>query len=496
MDTFLTILLASPIVLLMFGASIFLHEFGHYWVARKLGMKVEAFAVGFGPKMFGWEKDGIEYSIRWIPAGGFVKLPQMITSEALEGSSDSTEEIPPAPPFSKIAVALAGPAMNVVFAFAIGIVLFFTGVPKLVNPSIIGAVEPGSAEEKLGIQVGDRIVAVNNKTVSTWQNILLASAIARTNNVPVIIERGDVRTTYQLALSGEDGAVGLKMLNLGSGSEPAVGIVQPDTPAEKAGLQEGDKIVEFDKVRVVSHRHLQLLVGRSEGAETTIVVERDGKEVTASLTPIVIEKGKSARIGIVFAPEPQRYELQRPGPLPWVRIREVFDQTFGTLGALSHSKQTGVGLGDMTGPLGILMMLALQVTTDFRLALDFLILLNINLAIINMLPIPVLDGGHVVMSLIEAFMARFFGKKTINHRYKIRLVEYTFAVCAVSLISLMLFVVFNDFKRMNLFKAMFETETKIAESGSGGMLAIVGGGILLLVLALLFYFFKPAKDQD
>src|SRR4051794_17631542 len=103
-------------VIFLFGAAVFVHEFGHFWVARKRGMKVEAFAIGFGPKIFSWVRDGIEYSFRWIPAGGFVKLPQMITSEALEGSNKD-EPIPPASPLSRILVAFAGPLMNVVFAF-------------------------------------------------------------------------------------------------------------------------------------------------------------------------------------------------------------------------------------------------------------------------------------------------------------------------------------------------------------------------------------------
>ena len=107
-------------VVLLFGATIFVHEFGHFWVARRRGLKVEAFAIGFGPKIFAWVRDGIEYSVRWIPAGGFVKLPQMVTSAAIEGEAGQ-EEIPPAPPFSKILVAVAGPFMNVVFAFAIAV---------------------------------------------------------------------------------------------------------------------------------------------------------------------------------------------------------------------------------------------------------------------------------------------------------------------------------------------------------------------------------------
>src|ERR1700683_4311637 len=101
-------------VVFLFGAAIFVHEFGHFWIARKRALKVEVFAIGFGPKIFSWVRDGIEYSVRWIPAGGFVKLPQMITSSAIEGEKKE-EEIPPAPPFAKILVAVAGPIMNVLF---------------------------------------------------------------------------------------------------------------------------------------------------------------------------------------------------------------------------------------------------------------------------------------------------------------------------------------------------------------------------------------------
>src|SRR5687768_15244640 len=106
-------------VLLLFGAAVFVHEWGHYWMARRRGLKVEAFAIGFGPTIFGWTKDGIDYSWRWIPAGGFVRIPQMVTSEALEGKQANGEPLPPGDPVSKILVAFAGPFMNLVFAFVI-----------------------------------------------------------------------------------------------------------------------------------------------------------------------------------------------------------------------------------------------------------------------------------------------------------------------------------------------------------------------------------------
>src|SRR5437667_2849787 len=165
MNGLLSILYIALKVLLLFGAAIFVHEFGHYWMALWRGLKVEAFAIGMGPKVVSWTRNGIEYSLRWIPAGGFVRLPQMITSEALEGGGEARAALPPAPPFSKILVALAGPLMNVAFAFAIACVIYFVGLPMLVNPSYIGHVDADSPEAALGIREGDKIVAVNGRPV-------------------------------------------------------------------------------------------------------------------------------------------------------------------------------------------------------------------------------------------------------------------------------------------------------------------------------------------
>ena len=152
------------------------------------------------------------------------------------------------------------------------------------------------------------------------------------------------------------------------------------------------------------------------------------------------------------------YELKRPGPLPWVQIKEVADRTFGVISALIHSKQTGVKASDLSGPVGILSILAAQVNTDYRLALSFLVLLNINLAIINLLPIPVLDGGHIAMAIIEKIRRRPLSPK---------FVEYTTTGFAVLLISFMLYVTFFDIKRIPLFRAMFRNQTQIEQPQNG-----------------------------
>src|SRR5205085_11551929 len=128
-------------------------------------------------------------SIRLLPAGGFVRLAQMVTSEALEGKDSGGEKLPPAPPWAKILTALAGPFMNIVFAFVIGTVIYFVGLPILVNPSVIGYVEPNSPEAKLGIQEGDKIVEVNGRKATSWQDVQMATVLARTNVLPVVLER-------------------------------------------------------------------------------------------------------------------------------------------------------------------------------------------------------------------------------------------------------------------------------------------------------------------
>ncbi|MEY4200214.1 MAG: hypothetical protein RLZZ265_1954, partial [Verrucomicrobiota bacterium] len=162
---------------------------------------------------------------------------------------------------------------------------------------------------------------------------------------------------------------------------------------------------------------------------------------------------KKARIGIMFANTPTRYEVQKPGPLPWVQLQEVWDRTWRTLNALFHSKETGVGIEDLSGPPGILAMLAANVKTDYRLALSFMVLLNINLAILNLFPIPVLDGGHIMMSIYE---------KLRGKPLSVKIQEYATTAFAVVLLTFMAYVSFNDlWKRSGLFKSMFDQKSQV-----------------------------------
>jgi regulator of sigma E protease len=459
--TILTIIYVVAAVFVLFGAAIFIHEFGHFWVARKLGMKVEEFAIGFGPKIYSWKRDGIEYSLRWIPAGGFVKLPQMVTSEALEGKNDHGDgltgeaPVPPAPPFHKILVAFAGPFMNVVFAFAIATVIYFVGLPVPVNPPIIGYVEPGSAEAKLGIYEGDVIKSVDGKPIDSWQQVVMDTVVARTTTLPVVIEHAGRDHSYQLQAT-TDNAIGLKMLNLDPRDHPQVMQVLSGTPAEKAGLKPKDVIVSFAGVPVASREQLIDLIRKRGGQATEMRVQRDVEKLTLNVTPTLDPETKFGQVGIMLGSDStQVYIVQKPGPTPWENVGNVLDQTFMVISALVHSHETGVGAKDLTGPIGILTMLAVWVKTDYRLALNFLVLLNMNLAIINLLPIPVLDGGHILMALVEKIRRR---------PMNVKFVEYVTTGFAVMLISFMLYIAFFDIKRIPLFHAMFNTSAQIEQT--------------------------------
>jgi regulator of sigma E protease len=469
-------LYVGAVVILLFGASIFVHEFGHFWVARRRGLKVNGFSIGFGPKLFGWRRGGVDYAWRLIPAGGFVALPQMVSSTALEGKTEGAEQLPPVSAGSKMLVACAGPVMNVLFAFLVATVIYFVGLPVPVDPPIIGDVAPGSAEARLGLRPGDRIVSVNGKPVSRWEDAQDIAITAPTNVLPVTIERDGARTTYSLATKVNP-ELDLKLLNLEPRDHPTVESVGPGTAAEVAGLKPGDEILAFAGVPVVGHQHLVDLVQKRADRPSVISVRREAdlvqkradrasvigvrreaRTLDLSITPRFDPKGKLFLLGVKSTSQPTVYELQRPGPPPWELIRTVCRQTYITLAALVHAKQTGVHLGGLSGPAGIMAGLAINVQTDLRLALRFMVLLNMGLAFINLLPVPVLDGGHILLAAIEKLRGRPLSP---------RLQESTTTAFAALLIFFVLYVSYHDIVgRGRLLRSLLSQPSRV-EPASG-----------------------------
>ena len=448
----LTIIYVVAAVLLLFGAAIFVHEWGHYFVARKCGMKVEEFAIGFGKVLWKREKDGILYTVRAIPAGGFVKLPQMITSEALEGKNEEdAEPLPEISPWAKIAVAVAGPIMNIVFAVVLATVIYFVGLPEMITPPVVGNLSKESTEYALGIREGDIVTKIDGQAIPSWEEAYKLTALSLTNRFAVTFLRDNDEFTHMLTATPVSDDIPIKTLDLPSKFPPIVGRLLEGQAASKAGLKVDDKIISLGGIPIGGRGQLIDELQKNGGKATEIVVLRGSENVTLPITPRMIE-GK-VMIGLQFGQGPRVYIERHPGPTPWENISEVGSLMWRTLYALFHPKQTGVGVSDLSGPVGILAMLGAMVKTDYRLALNFLVLLNVNLAILNMLPIPVLDGGHTIMGLIEGIFRR---------KIPAKLQEWATTGFAVALISLMLYVTFHDVvMRRGIFMDMFNSDTEV-----------------------------------
>jgi len=431
------------LVIFFFALTIFIHELGHFWVAKRRGMKIERFSIGFGPKIFGWTKDGVDYRVSWIPFGGYVALPQMSPMETIEGKTDNqAEQLPPASPASKILVAIAGPLMNIGFAAVLASIVWIAGLPQPVNPSVVGWIDPGSLEEQLGILPGDRIVSVNDRPVKTWMDITRVVALSREPEVKLLLERAGERKEYSLP-SEVNQVLGVKTINLYPSGRPFARDVLPDSAAARAGVRMGDKFLSVDGVPVSSAHELRELIGKRTDLPTDIRVMRQGQPVTLHVTPDFNPKEKVGRIGVLLDDELE-YEIVRPGPTPVKQFRDILHLMGDTVYALMHSKETGVGARSLSGPVGIMGGWWHEIKQGGILrGVWFAVLLNINLAIINLLPLPVLDGGHITFAIFESVFRR-----PLNARF----VQAISTAFAILLISFMLYVTVFDFRRFFGFR--------------------------------------------
>ena len=454
----LTTIYVVVAVLLLFASAIFIHEWGHFFVARLCGMKVEEFAIGFGKILWKREKDGVLYTIRMIPAGGFVKLPQMITSEAIEGKSgEETEPLPEISPWSKIAVAVAGPIMNVIFAFVIATIIYFVGLPEPITPPVVGIMDEASEEYKLGVREGDIIVEIDGKKIPSWEEAFQVTAIAVKKSFLVTFQRqtdnGIEEFTKELIAKPISEEKPLKMLAIPLKNRPVAGKILDGGAAGVAGLKPNDEIISLGGLPLGSRGQLISALQKNGTNETEIAVMRDGVKVSLAITPKMVNE--TVMIGVQFASIPPTYIVRHPGPTPLASVIKVTVMMRDTLRALFNKSETGVGVKDLSGPVGILAMLGAWVKTDYRLALNFLILLNVNLAILNMLPIPVLDGGHTVMGLFEGIFRR---------KIPAKLLEIVTIIFTVLLLSLMAYITFHDvFERSGLFIDMFKNDVEIQD---------------------------------
>lgn len=410
-----TLLLA----LFLFGSTVAAHEFGHYLAARKMGLVVERFAIGFGPKIYGRVIDGVEWQLNLLPLGGFVQLPQMSPAEGIEGkTSKEVKDLPPASPKAKIITALAGPVASLALGVLCSIESWIGGVPTnmIYRTTTVGWVEPGSPAYKAGVLPGDRILAIDGQRPDRWAGrpgAVVESILLGTNREILLEVDRNSREVVTLRITPERDQEMEGLRKLGFEMYPAqtavVNKVIEGGPAVRAGIRPGDIIRSVNGVRVWNPAAVKAAVDSGRESLVLGVEDSQGKARTVRLRPEKAMNRQERMMGVVWKPN----EIQITHPNPLEQIGSAAGMVFRTLNALV-SPASSVGVKHLSGPLGIFERLVSLLQTDPRLVIYFSVILNVNLAVLNLLPIPVLDGGHIMFSIIEAFRRRQMQAKTIE----------------------------------------------------------------------------------
>ncbi|MDD4869778.1 MAG: RIP metalloprotease RseP [Kiritimatiellae bacterium] len=423
----------GPILIFLLGMTIFVHEFGHYIAARWLGFVVEVFSIGFGPAIWKRKYNGIVYKIGWIPFGGYVALPQLdptgmstIQTGAEDQKKDDQkkdgEELqkkyPAIAPWKKIIVALAGAAGNIILAVIIAWMVYLIGMPAgpAERSPVIGHVKKDCKAYQLGLRTGDEIISVNGITAKNWREFVMEAALH--NEVVVCAKSITDRTEKTLTvptekgLFGEQTVAGVRGLGLCS-----ILSVEPGMSADKAGLKSGDVIIGFASGPVFSMEHFVDLINEYKDQDVPIKVSRviAGKRVVQlmKVRPVYDESTSRVRIGITWNMVAIDVDTVIK-PLPSEQLREHATAVFRFLKAIATPKQAKAAASGVGGPVAIMISYWYIVKASIMLAIWFTGLLNINLAILNLLPIPVLDGGHIMFSLWEVITRRPVSPKIVN----------------------------------------------------------------------------------
>lgn len=449
------ILLVILAVIFVLGIAINIHELGHFLVAKLFGMRVEAYSFfGLGPRIWGFKVGHTDYRISAIPLGAYVKLYGDEATSSLEGGQSEGEKVPDSelyelrPRWQKFLVMLGGPFMNIVLALAIpftGAMIY--GVPAIADP-IISYVSPGGAAEKAGIQAGDKIVAFEGEENPTWRKIETGAAISPEKPLPIVVERKGERVALNITPTKTDRkgqAFGETDMRPETGTaEVYAREVFPDKPAVQAGMQAGDQIVSVNGENVRNVEHFMTLVQKYKDGPLAIVVQRGGQRVDLSAKPEIQESGQ-AIIGI--RPGAKSTTLREPASIGESMSfavnanYEIIALTGRVVGQL-FSGQRAVKDAGLSGPVGIVQIISNVVKEDGFVGLfSILAVISLNLGVFNLLPIPLLDGGQILVLGIEKVLSWFGRTLSMAWREKIQLAGLGI------ILLLMVFTLFLDISR-------------------------------------------------
>jgi regulator of sigma E protease len=440
----LTILGNTLALILVISVLVVVHEFGHYAVAKAFRFPVEVFSIGFGKRLFGRKVKGTDYRVSAIPLGGYVRVTGLGPDESTLAEGTSKEVPPVGRRWERALILLAGPVMNVLLAWVLHSAVFALGarVPAYeLQPPVVRVVQPGSPGEEAGFLPGDRIVSIDGDTTARWRDAEFLFAMNARQKLEVVVERGGKNVTLSVtprAVTKYDiGEVGVYPA---APSEPRIIMVVGSDPAERAGLRAGDVITSIGGTEVRGSQtdilsKVMEAVNRSAPGPFEMRYLRDGRPGVASVTPRRDPDG-TWKIGVQVAADlkevTEKFPLGQAFVEGWRRVRTDFRTTLGLLGRLFRGRAS---VKSMSGPLDIAKFSGEAARAGAIPLVSLMAAISLQLGIFNLLPIPVLDGGHLFLIALEGAARRDF-----SLRVKERILQVGFLM----ILALLTVVLYND----------------------------------------------------